>query len=146
MWFDSCRKKINEQMCKMLTNKGSSSRYKTRHKKKLLSVIFLQALDSWQCSQPQPHLIGSVCLFHNTFHFLAHPARDRDTGGSTPLPFPCVARPGTSNGGWVPPCCLSLMLQSDLVIPPALLLSLVCLCNSKMWKPSSMESSSWGHL
>lgn len=48
-----------------------------RHKKKLLSVIFLQALDSWRSGQSQPHLIGLVFLCHNIFLFFAHPAQKK---------------------------------------------------------------------
>lgn len=139
-------KKINKRMCKLLSNRGPSSGYKMRHKKKLLSVIFLQALDSWQSGQSQPYLTGLVCLFHNTFCFLAHPDREDETQTScTPLPFLCEAEPGMSDRGWERPCCRSLMLQFDLVIPPAPLLSTACVWNSKMGKLSSTASSSWGH-
>lgn len=41
MWLDSCGKKINKWMYRLLSNKDSSSGYEVRHKKKLLSLIFL---------------------------------------------------------------------------------------------------------
>lgn len=45
MWFDSCGEKINKWMYRLLSNKDSSSEYEVRHKKKLLSLIFLTG--SW---------------------------------------------------------------------------------------------------
>lgn len=140
-------KEKNKWMYKLLSNKGFSSRYKMMHKKKLLAVIFLQALDSWQSGQSQPHLIGSLCFFHSASRSLAHPAQERQTqAGHAPLLFPFEANPGMPDRGWVWQHCLSLMLQTDLVIPCIPLVSSPCLWNSKICKPSARELSHGAQL
>lgn len=94
-------KEINKRMCKLLSNRGPSSGYKMRHKKKLLSMIFLQALDSWQSGQSQPHLIGLVCFFYTlsaSLHALFRKTRHRQAIHRSPffmrLSWACQAEDG----------------------------------------------------
>lgn len=78
-------------------------------------------------SVPAPSHRAGLLLLH-TFCFLARPIQEDETQAShTPLPFLYEAELGMSGRGWVRPCCCSLMLQFDLVIPPAPLLSAVYL-------------------